>query len=385
MTVEEPGRAKRLSLFAILSASIAYGIGMGLTLPLLGLILERMGVAGSVNGLNLATAGLAALAVTPFVPRAIAKFGASEFLALSLAVSALSLVVLYAVPSLWLWFPVRFVLSSALNGLFVVSEFWINRLADEKTRGRYVSLYVMCIAGSFGIGPAILQVIGTRGFAPFGVGAAMLLVAIVPVALARRTAPRIDGGVHASVFSVVRLVPTAFAAAAVFGAIDAGIVGLLPVYAVRLGYTEAHAALVVTAMSVGSIFFQYPIGHLADRMDRQRLLALCAASGVIGAVLAPFAAGTPVLFYLLLLVWGGVTGGIYSVGLTLLGERFKGPSLASANAGFVMAYSMGLLAGPAVEGAALDAWNPHGLMAVLGAISALYLIFLLVRRPPVPQ
>lgn len=385
MNVEEHVRAKRLSLFAILSASIAYGIGMGLTLPLLGLILERMGVAGSVNGLNLATAGLAALVVTPFVPRAIAKFGASEFLTLSLAVSAISLVVLYEVPSLWLWFPVRFVLSSALNGLFVVSEFWINRLADEKTRGRYISLYVMCIAGSFGIGPAVLQVIGTRGFAPFAAGALMLLVAMVPVALARRTAPRIDEGGRASVFSIIALVPAAFAAAAVFGAIDAGIVGLLPVYAVRLGYTEAHAALVVTAMSAGSILFQYPIGYFADRMNRTHLLALCTASGVIGAILAPLAAGAPLLFYLLLFVWGGLIGGIYSVGLTLLGERFKGPSLASANAGFVMAYCMGMLTGPAAEGAALDAWNPHGLMAVLGTISLIYLIFLLVRRPSIAQ
>ena len=56
---------QRLSLAAILSACIAYGIGMGLTLPLLSLILERMGEPGSVNGLNLATAGLASLAITP--------------------------------------------------------------------------------------------------------------------------------------------------------------------------------------------------------------------------------------------------------------------------------------------------------------------------------
>ena len=379
-----PGHAERLSLFAILSACIAYGTGMGLTLPLLSLVLERMGVTGSTNGLNLATAGLAALVVTPFVPRWIARLGAAEFLSASLVVAAGSLVAIYAAPSLWLWFPVRFVLSSALNGLFVTSEFWINQLATEENRGRYVSQYAMCIAGSFGLGPAILQFIGTRGLAPFAAGSALLLVAVVPVLLARRTAPRIDAGEFGTVYSVLKLAPAIFAAAAVFGAIDAGMFGLLPVYAVRLGYSEAHAALIVSAIAIGSIVFQYPIGQLADRINRRYLLAFCAFTGVVGSALTPVAVGTPVLFYLLLLVWGGLILGVYSVSLTLLGQRFKGGTLATANAAFVMCYCMGLLTGPAAEGAALDLWNPHGLVLVLGAICAVYVGFLLLRRPITP-
>jgi len=368
----------RASLAAILSACTAYGIGMGMTLPLLGLVLERMGVTGSMNGLNLATAGLAALIVTPFVPRWIAVLGAANLLVLSLVGSAASLVVLYEVPSLWLWFPMRFVLSAALNGLFVATEFWINRLADESNRGRYVALYAIALAGSFGIGPMVLQIIGTHGIAPFAAGAAMLLVAAVPVLLARKTAPRIEDGEHGSVLSLLKLAPAAFAAAAVFGAIDAGMAGLLPVYAVRLGYSEAHAALAVTAMAGGSILFQFPIGWLADHMARRNLLVLCALAGVAGAAALPFASSVPALFYLDLFFAGGLVLGIYSVGLTLLGERFKGPSLATANAGFVMAYCLGMLVGPAAEGWALDAWDPHGLAVVLGVICLGYLGFLLM-------
>ncbi|MBU6444092.1 MAG: MFS transporter [Alphaproteobacteria bacterium] len=374
----------RASLAAILSACTAYGIGMGLTLPLLSLVLERMGVTGSMNGLNLATAGLAALVVTPYVPHWIKVLGAAKLLALSLAGSAVCLLVLYEVPSLWLWFPVRFVLSAALNGLFVATEFWINRLADESNRGRYVALYSICLAGSFGVGPLVLQVIGTRGIAPFLAGTGMLILAMVPVLLARKTAPRIEEGEHGSVLSVLRFAPAAFAAAAVFGAIDAGMAGLLPVYAVRLGYSEGHAALAVTAMAGGSILFQYPIGWLADHMARRHLLALCALAGVLGAVVLPFAAYTPALFYLDLFFAGGLVLGIYSVGLTLLGERFKGASLATANAGFVMAYCLGMLVGPAAEGWALDAWDPHGLAVVFGLICLGYLVFLLVPRAAKP-
>ena len=367
---------KQLSLAAILASCISYGIGMGLTLPLLSLILERMGVPGSLNGLNLATAGFASLVVTPFVPRLIARFGPAEFLIVCLALAAGAMIAIYVAPSLWIWFPIRFLLSSALNGLFVVTEFWINRLADEHNRGRYVALYSICMAGSFGIGPALLQVIGTHGIGPFVAGAAMLLAALVPVALARKVAPRLEERSPISVYRVIALAPAAFGAAAVFGSIDAGLFGLFPVYAVRSGYTEAHAALAVTAMSVGSIVFQYPIGFLADRMDRRVLLVICTATGIVGAAVTPFAIAIPKLMYFVLFLWGGWVLGVYSVGLTVLGERFSGPELASANAAFIMCYCMGLLAGPAIEGVALDLWNPHGLLVVLGTISAAYVGYL---------
>jgi MFS family permease len=371
----------RHSLAAILSACAAYGMGMGLTLPLLSLILERMGEPGSVNGLNLATAGLASLVVTPHMPKAMAWLGAAEFLSLALVVAAGSLVAIYFVPGLWLWFPVRFILSSGLNALFVVTEFWINRLATTANRGRYVALYTICLAGSFGIGPTLLQWIGTRGIAPFAAGAGLLLLALVPVLLARRTAPVLERSEARSVFSILRQAPAAFAAAFVFGAIDAGMAGLIPVYAVRSGYTEARAALCVTALALGSVVFTYPLGALADRYDRRTLLILCALSGMVGAVLAPFVVTTPPLFYLLLLLWGGLILGVYTIGLTILGERFQGPTLASANAGFVLLYCLGLLLGPTGEGAALDLWNPHGLMVMLGAICAGYVVWLLKSQP----
>ena len=369
---------RRLSLIAILSSVAAYGMGMGLTLPLLSLMLERMGVSGSVNGMNLATAGLAALVVTPFVPGWIRRFGTAEFLAASLVIAAISLIAIYMVPSLWLWFPVRFVLSAALNGLFVVTEYWINRLADEHNRGRFIAVYAICMSGSFGIGPTILQVIGTHGFAPFGMGAALLLLALAPALAARRTAPQIEERETGSILSVLGLAPVAFTAAFVFGAIDAGMVGLLPVYAVRMGYDEAAAALIVTAIAAGSILFQLPLGYLADRMNRRTLLALCASTGVVGTALVPLTISTPALLYFVLAIWGGLILGVYSVGLTLLGEQVKSGRLATANAGYVMFYCFGLLLGPAAEGVALDLWNPHGLLVVLAGICAAYVAYLIL-------
>jgi len=329
-----------------------------------------------VNGLNLATAGLAAICVTPFVPGLLYRFGTARYLTACLIAASVSLIALYEVPSMWLWFPMRFVLSLSLNSLFVVSEFWINQLADESNRGRYVSLYGACTAGGFGVGPAMLWLIGTQGITPFLCGSAMLLAAVVPVFLARDAAPQHEERGKASVLETIRIAPGALTAALVFGAIDAGLWGLFPVYAVRSGYHETNAALAITATSMGSLLFQWPLGQLADRMDRRRLLIICASCGVVGAVLTPFLAPYPLALYTLLFLWGGMVMGIYTIGLTLLGQTFKGAELANANAAYVMLYATGLLAGPSLEGFALDLWNPTGLMAVLAAISLIYVTFL---------
>lgn len=371
---------KRLSLLAILSTCGAFAVGIGLTLPLLSLILERRGFPGTVNGLNLATAGLAAFVITPQVPRLMRRFGTAPYLCGSLAISALALIGLYAAPSLWFWFPLRFVLSLGLNGLFVASEFWINQLADETNRGRYVALYGIAISGGFGVGPAILYVMGTQGVAPFAAGSAMLLLALVPVLIARKEAPQLHEEKGAGVLGAVRAAPALLSAALVFGMLDAGLYGLFPVYAVRSGYSEAHAALAVAATSLGSMAFQYPLGMLADRFDRRALLMVCVGAGVVGAAATPFVIALPAATYALLFVWGGLVMGVYTIGLTLVGERFRGTELASANAAYVMLYAVGLLAGPTVEGFALDGWNPTGLTAALAGISLIYLAFLMVRR-----
>jgi predicted MFS family arabinose efflux permease len=65
--------------------------------------------------------------------------------------------------------------------------------------------------------------------------------------------------------------------------------------------------------------------------------------------------------------------------LTQLGARFSGADLASANGLFIMLYSLGMLAGPAVGGIALDTWPIYGLPLAIAGFFGAYAVFAFVR------
>jgi MFS family permease len=361
------------AIAAAIACVTVVGIGISLSVPLLSLEMERMGASGVVIGLNTAIAGVASIAVVPFVPRLAARTGVLPLLWGSVILGAATLLLFEAFYSLAAWFPIRFVFSACLGTLFVLSEYWINTAAPPHRRGLVMGIYATVLALGFAIGPALLVFVGTSGWGPYLAGAGLFLLAALPLLLARGLQPDLHGHASRGVGSFILAAPTATVAALIYGAIETGAFSILPIYGLRLGLGEGQAAALVTWVSLGNVMFQIPLGLLADRVNRRALLAGIAAFSLGGALLIPVVAGSPTAFILVLFVWGGVAGALYTVGLSHLGASFTGPDLASANAAFVILYNVGLILGPPVIGAGMDLSPPHGFAYALAGFFALYL------------
>lgn len=369
-----PAERKR-SLVAVIACISVVGMGLGVSIPLLALMMERNGVPASVIGLNTAMPALATFLFTPFISAILRRYSAISFLLACILLSALAMPAYYLFPNVWLWFPIRFLNGLAFTGLFVVSEFWINTLAEEKSRGRLIGIYGTVLSCGFAAGPVMLFLVGTEGFAPFATTGILIAAAALPLLLfGRGLAPRITEKPSHAFITFLVAAPAATLAGLVYGATETNIFNLLPIYSVRIGMTEQTAAFVLSIFAAGNILCQIPIGLWADRVNRRFVLLFCATIGLLGSLSIPFVAGSIWLFAPTLFVFGGVVAGLYTVGLTLLGERFQGANLASANAAFVMMYSTGALIGPPLSGAAMDLWNPHGLILAMAAICALYVL-----------
>lgn len=367
-------------LGAPIAASFAFGIGLSMALPLLALVLQARGVSGTMIGLNTAMAGVASLLATPIAVPVARRCGIVGGFVLSSIVLVISFLLFYVVEDVWLWFPLRLFFHGGLTVLFVLSEFWINAAVPNAQRGLAMGIYGSVMSIGFAAGPMILGAVGASGPEPFLIGAMLLLLAMVPVLLARAVQPRISGEAHASMFRFVLLAPIATAAAFFFGAVESGSVSFLPLYGLETGLGEAGAALLVTALGLGNVFSQIPLGLIADRFDRRLVLLVCGIVGTIGALMLPIAHGNLPAMLAVVFVWGGIASGLYTVGLTHLGARFTGIDLVSANSAFVLMYSFGALTGPAAMGFAGDAFPPHGIAWVTAALLGTFTVIAFVFR-----
>lgn len=355
------------------------GTGLSFAIPLLSLELERRGISSTLNGINTAMGGVGTIAIAPFVPGLARAFGLRPTLAAAILAASLSLLAMPLSP-FPAWFPLRFIFGAGIGTMFVLSEYWITTSAPEQKRGLVMGVYGTVLATGFALGPVLMALFGSIGLLPYMVGAGLFLLAIIPLVWAGGSAPSLIEKPRTALLAVILAAPAATVAGFIFGAIETGGFALAPVYGLRIGLSEAQAALLVSALAIGNIVFQVPVGLLADKIDRMVILAACAALGLIGALLIPFLSHHFVSLIVGLVIWGGVVGTLYPVGLALLGSRFSSADLAQANAAFVILYSSGLIVGPAAIGAGMDALNPHGFAFSIAAFFALFLALLAALR-----
>ncbi len=361
---------------AILSAALA-GCGFGLLMPLIALNLEAMTGSGMVVGVNGAAAALSTIIATPFIPALLARIPPRALMAACALATGFGLLAFPVIPDVTAWWVLRFLVGLAVTVVFVGSETWINQLAKPGGRATLLAVYAATLAAGWGSGGLILSVVGSQGFAPWIAGAAIFFAGAIPLFILRGPELQPPGAGESgfkAMAAVARLAPAAIIAGLIFGAMETSIFTLMPVYAGRIGFTEAMIGVLVAAGALGGIALQVPIGRLADRTGAVRTLRLVAVGAVILPLLIALAGGTVWLLLSLIFLFAGLSSAFYTVGLAHLGERVKATSLAAANSAFIFAYGVGSLVGPPAAGAAMDVLNPWGLLLTFAALAVVYLL-----------
>ena len=368
------------SLGAAIATISAVGAAIGLGIPLLSVLLESRGYSASIIGANTAVAGLASLFGAALSARIGSYLGVARSMMLMLLISGLSFLGFYLFPDIIAWFALRVSLHFALTVLFVLSEYWVNTSAPQAKRGLVLGIYATCLSLGFAVGPWLFSIIGSGGFTPFGIGMVIIALAVIPVMIARKDSPEFEEGEHVPFLPYIFIVPAATMAVFVYGAVETGGFALFPVFGTRVGLNEGDAALLLTMVGLGNVLMQIPLGLISDRIrDRRILLLICAVIGFIGMIALPSVVGNWYLMAFLLLIWGGVVAGLYTVGLAHLGSQLQGRELASANAAFIFCYGIGMLAGPQAAGVGMDLMGAKGFPITLSLFFAAFIIILLIR------
>ncbi|WP_191830491.1 MFS transporter [Pseudomonas fluorescens] len=365
--------------FAVLTAVLSVGLALGVSMPLVSLRLEGWGYGSFAIGVMAAMPAIGVLLGASLSSRLAARFGTPGLMRLCLWAGALSIGLLALLPSYPLWLVLRLLIGMILTIVFILGESWINQLVVEQWRGRLVALYGSSYALSQLAGPLLLGVMGSEDDLGFWIGAGLLLLA--PLVLLGR-----DGAPSAEACSVTlldligfcRRLPVIAWAIALFAAFEAMILTLLPVYCLQQGFSTEIALFMVSTVVVGDALLQLPIGALADRMSRRTLFSGCALALLLSSLAIPLMLQTWAIWPLWVL-FGASAGGLFTLSLVLIGERYRDDALVRANAHVAQLWGIGCLIGPLVAGAGSQWVSGHALPLLMAAGAAG--LVLLARRP----
>lgn len=355
-------------------------VAMGLTYPLLNLLLEARGVDERIIGLNAAMSPLGIIVMGVILPRLVARRSSAPIAWIAMACLAASILAMGLFTSLTAWFVIRFALGAAAGALFALSEAWLMHFTADEHRGRTTAIYTTVMATGFGAGTAILPFAGTEGMLPFVMGAVFIALGSLPLLLIR-----LDGSEFEADESDDKTGMTVFAWAApllLLGVLtmtlfDSVMLSFFPIYAVRLSLELSTAAWLLGAAVAGAALFQLPIGWLADRWSRRGVIWV-ATLGTCSLALAMPVVIKTWLAWPLAVALGSCAYALYSLALVAMGDRFKGPMLVAGSAAVAAMWGIGGIVGPPVTGWVFKVAGHESLPYVLAAPYVVFAVFLAI-------
>jgi MFS family permease len=337
----------------------------GYSYPFFSLALEKRELANWLIGLNASLAGAGILIVGPILPWLIDRAGLRQLVAALFGISLLSFGAILAADHVVVWFAARFVMGACFAALWTTTEIWLNGVVDDRHRGRIIGASGTLYAACQFVGPLILGGVGVTGSVPLIVAMVPLAVGVA-VALSIRSAKgEVEDEENLGDTKSLRLALTvagALVAAAFLGGIgETAMQALLPLYGLAHGVDDAGAAQLVAVFSLGEAVLVAVLGWMADRYGRRFTLLTCSlvASATCGVL--PFATGTALTLWPVLFLAGGAISGIYTLGVILMGQDFRGQTLAYVSTGFAMAYAAGSIVGSTPVGYLIDVFGSEAL------------------------
>ncbi len=350
-------------------------------LPVLSVSLRADGISDLYVGIISGLPWVGLLAVSAFIPRLTARLGLQRTILAGMLLSALAFLGFASTRLVWFWCLLCLLQGTTMGLRWAAMDTWISSAVPEHARGRMVGLYELAASGSLAAGPAFLAITGVAGSRPFLAAAAIITLATLLILLGgRETQTPAPQARHIRFLDIWRFEPAAITGIALVGLTEACNLSLLPLYGLSSGDEVHTAALLVVAVQIGGAAGAVICGAASDHLNRRALHLTTSAATLLLPLAVPLLLQTPAIWPLLIL-WGFAQGGLFTLGMVLLGSRFKATALAPAVALSMVAYTIGGIIGPPLLGMAMTNLGPTGLPYGLALFAAASLALIGLSGP----
>ncbi|PYE34536.1 putative MFS family arabinose efflux permease [Idiomarina fontislapidosi] len=369
---------------SLLSSISLIGVCVGMTSTLLSLRATIEDFGTLVTGFIMSAYFIGYLFGSTRAPKDIRRVGYIRSFGGLAALAAASVLV----QAIWIdpvvWFVMRFVTGFAISGIFVIVESWLNTMADNKSRGTLLSIYLVIIYSGLIAGQLILGVADPGGFIAFAIVVLLINLALIPILVSVTVEPTTHENRKVPVRMLLNTVPLGVINAFIMQACYAMFYGIGPMYASYIGLSVVQITFFMSAFIVGGLISQTPFGLLSDRIDRRIVIAICAAGGTASAImLAQLGAGNALLIYLVVAILGAFILPLYSLGMAHTNDYLEKDQMVGATGAIIKIGGAGSIIGAPAVAALMQFGAINYFFLLLGGLTAFvgcYALYRITRR-----
>ncbi|MGX9143128.1 MFS transporter [Mesorhizobium sp. 128a] len=326
---------------------------------------------------GLSAGGLAGCILTGPLVRRVGH--ARAFMVLS-ALIALSNAAIGAGTYPLLWIAARALYGFAICGLFIVAQSWLNDAVANAIRGRVMAVFYVAYVAGLGVGYALLAAVDIATAEAPLIGIAFTALSILPVGMTRLAQPPPPQAASVALGRAWRISPVGVAGMLAVGGLSMAISGFAPIHATAKGYSQADVALLLSAMPVGTLILQIPLGWISDRTDRRYVLAGAAALAIVTGLLAiGFDGGALAVLVVIYVIWDGASESIYSLASAHAADRAGKDDMVALSSSLLFAWSLSGFIVPGIVTALSAVYGTQAFIYVAIVIATVFCLFVLWR------
>lgn len=301
-----------------------------------------------------------------FAPRLLGSVGHSRAFAAFTAAGSIGLLAHMMVINPYAWALMRVASGLCVAGCYTVVEAWLQAKVNNETRGRAMGTYRMVdMTGSLAA-QGIIGILAPADYISYNILAILCCAALLPITLTTVSQPQTPKSPRLRPGLAYSRSPLAVAGVIVAALSSASFRMVGPIYGQEMGLSAGQIAWFLSAFVIGGALAQFPVGWLADKYDRRKVLIWLSVAAIGSCGVTITTADWGVMGILLSAgLFGLTTFPIYSVAAAHAHDFASSEERVELSAALMFWFAMGAIAAPYGASILIENYGPKALFVML--------------------
>ena len=309
------------------------------------------------------------------IPNIISRVGHIRVFAAFASLASLIILVHSILIHPFIWFLLRVLTGISMVCIYTVAESWLNDRSSNKNRGSVLSIYMVVLYGSMGIGMFLLNFSAPKNFEPFILVSVITSAALIPILLTKKKPPTFKKINVMSFNELYESSPFGMVSSFFYGTIQSALFTLLAVYATSMNFTILEVSIVTFLLAVSGAVAQFPVGKISDVYDRRKVIIASTFGAAMFALITIFVSGQMYLpdglatsktwFYIFFILFSFCSLPMFSLILAHTNDYITKDKFVAAGAGLQFTFGLGAMSGPFLCSIFMDLVGSNGFFVFL--------------------